>query len=211
MFDQKFSWEKFESTPVVGILRGYSLDTIMNIIPVYKESEFYTVEITMNSPNALDVIRELLSSFPDLNIGAGTVCTMKELEDALRVGTQFIVTPIINEEVITTCVTEKIPVFPGAFTPTEIYKAWSLGADMVKVFPATQLGTQFIKDIKGPLNAIKLLPTGGVSKNNIADFFAIGCQGVGMGSSLFDKNAIARNDLEFLAQHFKAIKAMIKE
>ncbi|WP_027395867.1 bifunctional 4-hydroxy-2-oxoglutarate aldolase/2-dehydro-3-deoxy-phosphogluconate aldolase [Aquimarina latercula] len=211
MLDQKFSWERFESTPIVGILRGYSLDTVMNIMPVYKESGFSTVEITMNSPNAVNTIKELLSSFPELNIGAGTVCTMKELEEALQVGAQFIVTPIMNEEVITTCVAEKTPVFPGAFTPTEIYKAWSLGADMVKVFPATQLGTQFIKDVKGPLNEIKLLPTGGVSKNNITDFFAIGCQGVGMGSSLFDKNAIAHNDLEFLIRHFKKIKEMIKE
>ncbi|WP_299602855.1 bifunctional 4-hydroxy-2-oxoglutarate aldolase/2-dehydro-3-deoxy-phosphogluconate aldolase [uncultured Aquimarina sp.] len=210
MLDQKFSWERFESTPIVGILRGYSLDTVMNIMPVYKESGFSTVEITMNSPSAANIIKELVSSFPELNIGAGTVCTMKELEEALQVGAQFIVTPITNEEVITTCVAKKTPVFPGAFTPTEIYKAWDLGADMVKIFPATQLGIQFIKDVKGPLNEIKLLPTGGVSKNNIADFFVVGCQGVGMGSSLFDKKAIAHNDLKFLARHFKEIKGMIK-
>ncbi|SHI30167.1 MULTISPECIES: bifunctional 4-hydroxy-2-oxoglutarate aldolase/2-dehydro-3-deoxy-phosphogluconate aldolase [Aquimarina] len=210
MHDQVFSWKKFEQTPIVGILRGYTLETVIKIIPAYLKSGFYTIEITMNSPNAVTSIKELVSSFPELNVGAGTVCSMKELAEALNAGAQFIVTPIINEEVISSCVSAKIPVFPGAYTPTEIYKAWSLGADMVKVFPATQLGTQFIQDIKGPLKEIPLLPTGGVSKQNITDFLNVGCQGVGMGSSLFDKNLIENNDLVGLADHFKSITSVLK-
>lgn len=171
MSKQTFSWEKFNKTPVVGILRGFSIAEISEIIPVYLKAQFYTVEITMNSPNAEGSIRNLRTNFPEMNVGAGTVCNMSDLKKALKAGSQFIVTPIIDEEVISYCVKNNIPVFPGAYTPTEIYKAWSLGANAVKIFPATQLGVRYIKDILGPLNTIKLLPTGGVSKNNISSFF----------------------------------------
>jgi len=206
MFSTTFSRDTFNQTPVVGILRGFSMEQIREIIPVYIESGFRTVEITMNSPNVEESIATLAKEYPDLNVGAGTVCNMADLKRALDAGSQFIVTPISDEEVVRYCVENKIPVFPGAYTPTEIYKAWSLGANAVKIFPATQLGTRYIKDILGPLNTIKLLPTGGVNKENIADFFKVGCVGVGMGGSLFDKNIILSGDKEALKKHFEAIK-----
>lgn len=201
-----FSWEKYNQTPVVGIMRGFSMDQIREIIPVYIQSGFYTVEITMNSEGAEESIATLLKEYPELNVGAGTVCNMDDLKRALDAGSQFIVTPVIDENVIKHCVENNIPVFPGAYTPTEIYKAWSLGANAVKVFPATQLGIKYIKDVLGPLNTIKLLPTGGVDKNNINDFFKIGVVGCGMGGSLFDKSIIASGDKKALGEHFDAIK-----
>jgi 2-dehydro-3-deoxyphosphogluconate aldolase/(4S)-4-hydroxy-2-oxoglutarate aldolase len=207
---QSFSWEKFNETPVVGILRGFSNAEILEIIPIYNNSGFHTVEITMNSPNAEESIRNLRTQFPEMNVGAGTVCNMNDLKNALDAGSQFIVTPIIDEEVISFCVENKIPVFPGAYTPTEIYKAWSLGANAVKIFPATQLGVRYIKDILGPLNKIKLLPTGGISKDNIASFFEVGCVGAGMGGSLFDSKLIKAKDYKALACHFDEIKKQSK-
>jgi len=197
MFSTTFSRDTFNQTPVVGILRGFSMEQIREIIPVYIESGFRTVEITMNSPNVEESIATLAKEYPDLNVGAGTVCNMADLKRALDAGSQFIVTPILDEEVVRYCVENKIPVFPGAYTPTEIYKAWALGANAVKIFPATQLGTRYIKDILGPLNTIK---------ENIADFFKVGCVGVGMGGSLFDKNIILSGDKEALKKHFEAIK-----
>ncbi|NJB84016.1 bifunctional 4-hydroxy-2-oxoglutarate aldolase/2-dehydro-3-deoxy-phosphogluconate aldolase [Wenyingzhuangia aestuarii] len=210
MSKSTFSWEKYNETPVVGIMRGFSMEQIKEIIPVYIDSGFYTVEITMNSENAEASIATLAKEYPTLNVGAGTVCNMDDLKRALDAGSQFIVTPVIDEDVISYCVAHKIPVFPGAYTPTEIYKAWSLGASAVKIFPATQLGTKYIKDILGPLNTIKLLPTGGVDKNNIADFFKVGVVGCGMGGSLFDKNIIASGDKVALKVHFDAIKKATK-
>ncbi|WP_010136715.1 bifunctional 4-hydroxy-2-oxoglutarate aldolase/2-dehydro-3-deoxy-phosphogluconate aldolase [Ochrovirga pacifica] len=206
MSNSTFSWEKYNQTPVVGIMRGLTIDQIKEIIPTYIEAGFYTVEITMNSPKVEESISKLSTEYPELNVGAGTVCNMDDLQKALNAGAQFIVTPIIDEDVIKHCVTHSIPVFPGAYSPTEIYKAWSLGANAVKIFPATQLGTQYLKDVSGPLNTIKLLPTGGVSKNNIADFFKVGAVGVGMGSSLFDKKLIATGNMQALKQHFISIK-----
>lgn len=201
-----FSWKKFYETPVVGIFRGFSIEKIQQIIPVYIESGFHTVEVTMNSPESKKSITMLASKYPNLNVGAGTVCSMNDLNDALNAGAQFIVTPIVNVEIINHCVVQKIPIFPGAYTPTEIYQAWNLGASAVKVFPATQLGVNYIKDILGPLNHIKLLPTGGVHQNNITQFMDAGCIGVGMGSSLFDEKLIG--NLSALKMHFDEVKGL---
>ncbi len=210
MPNQSFSWEKFHQNPIVGILRGLSTEQVLEIVPTYLSSGFFTLEITMNSPKVTQTIATLAKIFPELNVGAGTVCTIQDLTTALDSGAQFIVTPIIDEEVIKHCVKNSIPVFPGGYSPTEIHKAWSLGASAVKIFPATQLGVQFIKDVSAPLNQIKLLPTGGVSQENIKSFFEAGVVGVGMGSSLFNKKFINDKNYEALGKHFLQIKNAIK-
>ena len=210
MNNTTFSWELYNKAPIVGIVRGLSTETVKKIADAYLEAGLHTIEITMNTEGAAEIISYLRTNFSNLNVGAGTVCNMEDLNKALIAGSQFIVTPVIDEEVIKTCVAKGIPVFPGAYTPTEIYKAWSLGASAVKIFPATQLGTQYIKDILGPLNTIKVLPTGGVSKANIQSFFEVGAVGVGMGSSLLDKKCIQEEDFEGLTKHFISIKNKIK-
>lgn len=208
--NKPFSWKLYNEAPIVGIVRGLPLKTVIGIAKAYATAGLSTIEITMNTVGAVDIIATIQSNFPDLNVGAGTVCTIEDYNTAVAAGSQFIVTPIINEEVIKKAVADKIPIFPGAFTPTEVYKAWSLGASAVKIFPATQLGPTYIKDVLAPLNNIKLLPTGGVSKDNIKSFFAAGATGVGMGSSLLDKELIKNNDFNGLADHFKSIKEEIK-
>ncbi|PZX52019.1 bifunctional 4-hydroxy-2-oxoglutarate aldolase/2-dehydro-3-deoxy-phosphogluconate aldolase [Algoriphagus chordae] len=202
-------WKRYKEAPIVGIIRGQALETVLKIAQAYEDAEFTTLEITMNTPGAASMINTLRSKFPSLNIGAGTVCKLSELREAIDAGAQFIVTPIIDETVIEHAVDENIPIFPGAYTPTEIHKAWSLGASAVKLFPATQLGVQFIKDVLGPLDQVKLLPTGGVSKSNIKSFFEAGAIGVGMGSSLIDKKLVEAGNYEGLKKHFEGIKAEI--
>ncbi|WP_192085695.1 bifunctional 4-hydroxy-2-oxoglutarate aldolase/2-dehydro-3-deoxy-phosphogluconate aldolase [Algoriphagus sp. Y33] len=202
-------WERYHKAPIVGIIRGQSFDAVLEIAQVYGEAGLTTLEITMNTEGAASMISALRSKFPSLNIGAGTVCDLEDHREALDAGAQFIVTPIIDELVIEHAVHENIPIFPGAYSPTEIYKAWSLGASAVKVFPATQLGVEFIKDILGPLDQIKLLPTGGISKFNIRSFFEAGAFGVGMGSSLIDKKMVEEGDFMSLKKHFGNIRAEI--
>ncbi len=201
-----FSWERHQITPIVGIIRGLGIEDVLELAQVHSNTEFYTVEITMNTNGVSEIITELRQKFPELNVGAGTVCDVQDLEKALSAGAQFIVTPIIDEEVIKTCVKQKIPIFPGAYTPSEIFKAWSLGASGVKVFPATQLGPRYIKDVLAPLNTIKLVPTGGVSKDNIKSFFEAGAVGAGMGSTLYDKELILKKDYLGLQKHFISIR-----
>jgi len=208
---ESFSWELYKKAPIVGIVRGVSIDVIMDITQAYIKAGLHTIEITMNTDGATEIISKLRSEFKELNVGAGTVCNMKDYNMAVKAGAQFIVTPIIDEAVISSAVRQELPIFPGAYSPTEIYKAWSLGASAVKIFPATQLGVQFIKDISGPLNAIRLLPTGGVSLENIKSFFEAGVVGVGMGSSLFIKKFIEEGNFEGLAEHFIKIKTEIED
>jgi 2-dehydro-3-deoxyphosphogluconate aldolase/(4S)-4-hydroxy-2-oxoglutarate aldolase len=199
-----FSWERFLALPVVGILRNLPVEQVIQILPVYQRAGLTTVEITMNSPHAEDIIRYAIEHHGGtLNIGAGTVCNMQDLEKALRAGAQFIVSPMIDEDVINTCVKTHVPVFPGALTPTEIYRAWAAGASMVKIFPATSLGPAFIKEMKGPFNQIKLLPTGGVNLDNCNDFLNAGAAGLGIGSQLFEKKFIDAKNWEALSNHFE--------
>jgi len=205
-----FSWELYNRAPIVGIVRGVSMGVMRDIANAYLKAGLHTIEITMNTAGATEIISKLRSEFNDLNVGAGTVCNMEDYERAVAAGAQFIVTPILNKTVVKTAVAQGIPIFPGAYSPTEIYRAWSLGASAVKIFPATQLGVQFIKDISAPLNNIKLLPTGGVSLENIRSFFEAGAVGVGMGSSLFNKKLIKEGNFEGLSDHFAKVKAEVK-
>lgn len=195
----------FDKMPVVGILRNVPLNVIEAILPYYKKAGFTTLEITMNSENVCEIISRLSEDNPEMNIGAGTVCTMADLKKALDAGASFIVTPILDTAVVIYCKEHTIPIFPGAYTPLEIYTADKLGATAVKIFPATQLGPGYVKDVLAPLPNLKLLPTGGVSLDNITSFFKVGAIGVGMGSSLFDKTLIANKDYDGLFQHFKKI------
>lgn len=195
----------FNKMPVVGIMRNIPLDIIEEILPYYKEAGFTNIEITMNSENSEGTIKYLSQNHEDLNIGAGTVCNMEDLMRAVNVGASFIVTPILHVEVMKYCTENEIPIFPGAFTPLEIYNASNLGATAVKIFPATQLGASYIKDVLAPLNKMKLLPTGGVTVDNIESFFKAGAIGVGMGSSLFDKDLIESKNYKGLLNHFKEI------
>ena len=206
----QFSWKSFETMPVIGIMRNVAPKIVETIVPLYQKADLTTLEITMNSDEAPQIIRSLSAQCPDLNIGGGTVLEMADLESAIEAGASFIVTPILNEEVITYCVQNEIPVFPGALTPTEVYKAWKLGASAVKVFPATQFGTAYLKELKGPLSKINLLPTGGVSIQNIEGFFKAGAVGVGMGSTLFDKKLILKRDFEGLYSHFESLSFKVR-
>ncbi|WP_317170069.1 bifunctional 4-hydroxy-2-oxoglutarate aldolase/2-dehydro-3-deoxy-phosphogluconate aldolase [Rhodocytophaga rosea] len=201
-----FSWELFHQKPIIGILRSIPGDIIQQIIPLYIQAGFTTIEITMNTAGAEQLIQETAEAYgTTLNVGAGTVCNEKDLANALHAGASFIVTPILNESVIRTCVENRIPIFPGAYTPTEIYTAWNLGASMVKVFPANRLGPEYIQEVKAPLSQIKLVPTGGVTVNNFTDFFKAGADGVGMGSQLFNKTLLASRDWDGLLTHFKSV------
>jgi 2-dehydro-3-deoxyphosphogluconate aldolase/(4S)-4-hydroxy-2-oxoglutarate aldolase len=206
-----FSWDYYHQAPIIGIVRGESIETCELIARAFLKAEMFTLEVTMNTERADLIIEKLSQNFPTLNIGAGTVCDMKSMEKALNAGAKFIVTPIVNEEVIKSCVEHNIPVFPGAFTPTEIYKAWSLGASAVKVFPISQLGVQYIKDILAPLNSIKLIPTGGVTPLNLESYFKAGVFGVGMGSALLDKVLIDSGDVNRLTAHFMKIRNLYRK
>ncbi|MEX2512720.1 MAG: bifunctional 4-hydroxy-2-oxoglutarate aldolase/2-dehydro-3-deoxy-phosphogluconate aldolase [Cyclobacteriaceae bacterium] len=205
-----FSWDAFDKAPIVSIFRNMQSEALMQVASCLEEAGISTMEITLNSLNARKDISRLVKEFGNtLNVGAGTVCDLFGMHDALEAGAQFIVTPIADKDVINYCVAQGIPVFPGAFTPTEIYEVWQMGATMVKVFPANAMGPGYIKDILGPLNEIQLMPTGGINENNIKAYFNAGAKAVGMGSGLVPKSYIEKKDWIGLKEHLKAFIGIV--
>jgi 2-dehydro-3-deoxyphosphogluconate aldolase / (4S)-4-hydroxy-2-oxoglutarate aldolase len=204
-----FDWRLFETLPIIGILRGYSIEEVEKIVLHCADGGLRNLEITMNSDNAAASIRAAKERAEGrMNLGAGTVCTLDDLDAALTAGATFIVTPIINAVVILACKKEKVPVIPGGFTPTEIYQAWQLGADMVKLFPANRFGPEYLKDIRGPLDRIKLVPTGGIDLENLPAYLENGAYGFGVGSPLFDKRRVEAGDWDWVkgqARRFAAL------
>lgn len=209
--ENKFSWEQFAALPIIGILRGLSEKHILQIAEVYCKVGFSSLEVTMNTVGVTRIITQLRKTFPSLNVGAGTVCDMEDLKKARGAGATFIVTPNLDINVINACCQEEVAIFPGAYTPTEVVQAWQSGASAVKLFPASQLGPAYIKDLLAPLSNIPLVPTGGVSRENIKAYFKAGVTGVGMGNSLFPKSVIERSDFQQLAQHLLSIKNEITD
>jgi 2-dehydro-3-deoxyphosphogluconate aldolase / (4S)-4-hydroxy-2-oxoglutarate aldolase len=206
-----FFWEKFKSFPVIGIMRNIPLADTEHILPIFYDSGLTTVEITMNSPDCEKIIRSASMDFDGkLNVGAGTVCSEDDFHRAVTAGAQFIVTPFTDEKVISLSKKNNIPIFPGAFTPTEIVTAWRLGADAVKIFPVIANGPEYVRALLGPLDQIKLVPTGGVNMNNCVDFFKAGSFGLGMGSPLFAKEYIQNKNWKSLREHFELLSRLVK-
>ena len=198
-----FSWELFDKMPIVGIIRNLTVADINFVLPIYKQAGFTTIEITLNTPEALSVISSLANQYNgELNVGAGTVCTLDDLTDAVNAGANFIVTPIFKAEVVKKCVSMGVPIFPGAFSPTEIYEAWELGASMIKLYPASVVGPVYVSAVLAPLNKVKLMPTGGIHLSNMLAFMKAGATSLGIGSELFDKKIIQKRDSEAMLNHF---------
>lgn len=153
------------------------------------------VEITLNSPGALHAIERVRADLPaGCIIGAGTVLDADTANQALASGAQFIVTPIVDLKTIELVHSRSAPIIPGAYTPTEIYTAWKNGATMVKLFPATNLGPSFVKEVLAPLPEIRLCPTGGVNLHNAKEWFDAGAAALGVGSSLMPREMLASGD-----------------
>lgn len=201
----EFKADKFDEMPVIGILRNVPLPDIEAILPFYIKAGFTNLEVTMNSNGAEETIRHLSENYPSLNIGAGTVCDKNDLKRAVKAGASFIVTPVVDEKVIKKCVKWGIPIFPGAFSPLEIYTASKYGATGVKVFPANHLGPSYIKDVLAPFQYLKLYPTGGVNMENISAYFKAGAKGLGMGGTLFLASLLETKDYENLGLHFEKV------
>ncbi|MDP8211709.1 MAG: bifunctional 4-hydroxy-2-oxoglutarate aldolase/2-dehydro-3-deoxy-phosphogluconate aldolase [Candidatus Zapsychrus exili] len=200
----------FNKYPVVGILRGIKEDVIEPLVECVISAGLKNIEITMNTDGADVLINKMVkASGGRLNVGAGTVLNLDDLNKALCSGAEFIVSPILVDDVVKSCVKNKIPVFPGAFTPQEIFKAAEAGATMVKVFPSKFFGPSYLKEVKAPLNKIKLFACGGVNKNNIKEFFDCGADAVAFGASIFKKERFLNKDFSAIEEDIRALLSEI--
>lgn len=169
---------------IVSIIRGIQADNVLAIAEALYEGGIRSMEITLNSPNALPVIEKLAYKMGDkMLVGAGTVLQATDALDAINAGAKFILSPIVDNRIIQVTKQHGVVSIPGAFTATEIYQAYTCGADIVKVFPAS-IGPGYIKDLRGPFPQIPLMPTGGVHLNNIPGFLEAGAVAFGIGSAL---------------------------
>ena len=206
-----FPIKSFLDLPIIGILRGVGPAETKGILRAYGAAGLKFIEITLNTPRAFELIKEHSGAGgTELCIGAGTVCNPGQLEMAIEAGARFIVTPILDIPIIKRCKELGIPVFPGAYSPTEVYRAWEAGATMVKVFPAAHLGPDYIRQLKAPLDQIKLMPTGGVGLHNMEEYLQAGADGFGLGSALFPSGLLQAGDWVALQRHIEQYVAFWK-
>jgi 2-dehydro-3-deoxyphosphogluconate aldolase/(4S)-4-hydroxy-2-oxoglutarate aldolase len=197
---------------LVAIVRLKEPTELVPIAQAIEAGGVRVIEFTMGTPNALDAISQISREWGDrILIGAGTVLDPETGRAALLAGAQFLVAPNTNPSLIEMARRYNKIIIPGAFTPTEIVAAWQCGADIIKIFPASTIGPQYIKDILGPLPYVRLLPTGGVGLENIQAFIAAGAAAVAVGSNLTDPKLIKEGNWVGLTKHARQFAEAVRQ
>jgi 2-dehydro-3-deoxyphosphogluconate aldolase/(4S)-4-hydroxy-2-oxoglutarate aldolase len=201
------------SEGLVPVVRVSSAQEAIEVADAIKEGGVSVIEITMSVQGAIEVIRELTQKYKDkIIMGAGTVLDPETGRAALLAGAQFIVSPTLNLDLIHLAHRYSAVVIPGTMTPTEVLTAWNAGADLVKVFPAAQLGgPEYIRALRGPLPQILLVPTGGVNLQNAGAFIRAGAAALGAGGELVDKKAVKEKKFHIITENTRAFLKAIQE
>ena len=196
---------------VVAVLRGADPDTLIEITDALLEGGVTGIELTADNPDVTEMLEALNGSFDDeIVVGTGTVLDASTARMAMLAGAEFVVSPSLHEDVIDICNRYGTLVAPGIMTPTEAIRGYEMGADLVKVFPASSLGPDHLGAIKGPLGQVPLMPTGGVDRENAADYIQAGAECVGVGSALVDYEAAERGDFETITEQARAFTDVVE-
>ncbi|KZK06461.1 4-Hydroxy-2-oxoglutarate aldolase 2-dehydro-3-deoxyphosphogluconate aldolase [Lactococcus cremoris] len=206
--------DKIINSGVVSVIRADSSETAIKIVQAIVEGGIKSIELTYSVPRANDVIATLIEKYADTDvvIGAGTVLEPTSARLAIIAGAQFIVSPTFNKEVAKMCNLYQIPYIPGVMTPYEAQKAMEYGSELIKLFPGDISGTAMIKDLKGPFPYINVMPSGGVNKGNVADWFKVGASAVSAGGGVTapaligDFEAVKINAEKFMKAYNSIIK-----
>ena len=195
-----------EQLGVVAVIRMKDPAKLRAVVDAIAAGGVRALEVTMTVPRAVDMIRELAPTLPPgFLLGAGTVIDAATARAVIDAGASFVVSPVFRPDVVAACHERDVPAMPGCFTPTEILAAHECGADIIKVFPATALGPQFIRDVRAPLPQVKLMPTGGVTIDNAGEWIRAGAVAVGLGSALLDASAIADGRFDTITANAKRV------
>lgn len=183
--------EQLDQSKIVAIMRGFTAEQADGAVAALADGGVRFVEVTMNTPGVLDMIARLRSKYGErVVVGAGTVLDIGMAKEAVAAGAQFLVSPNTDGQVIAYAAERQMGIFPGAMTPTEIVQAWQLGATAVKLFPSRALGLEYFREVRAPLDQIRMMPTGGVTAQNIAEYIAAGAFAFGIGGSLANKELV---------------------
>lgn len=197
---------------VIAILRGQDLDALARLSDALIAGGIRAVEVALNTPGGLEMIEWLAQHRgKELAVGAGTVLDSETARAAMLAGASFVLTPTLNPKTFEICHRYSVPIIAGAMTPTEILNAWEMGATAVKVFPAGRLGPGYLSDLRGPLPQIELIPVGGVTLENAAQFIKAGAVALGVGSELMDRKMIEAGDMDGLARRAGSFVAAVRE
>jgi 2-dehydro-3-deoxyphosphogluconate aldolase/(4S)-4-hydroxy-2-oxoglutarate aldolase len=198
---------------LVPVLRAPSAESAIRAAAAIEAGGVPVVEVTMTVPGAIEVIQAVVrSSQGRVLVGAGTVLDPETARASMLAGAQFIVSPSLNVRTIEICRRYAVPVIPGALTPTEVVVAWEAGADVVKVFPCGSVGgAKYLASLKGPLPQIDLIPTGGVSLSNAAEFLHAGAFALGVGADLVDSTALANGRFEVVTENARKYLAVVEQ
>jgi 2-dehydro-3-deoxyphosphogluconate aldolase/(4S)-4-hydroxy-2-oxoglutarate aldolase len=178
-------FEKVKELGLLAVIRGPSPELTVKMVEALVAGGVMGIEITYSTPNAEDVVQTLSQKFGnDIVLGMGTLTKPEQALSAKQAGANFLVSPICKASLCKGMVASGLLSMAGALTPTEVYQAYSLGVDVVKIFPGSVGGPSYIKALKGPFPYIPMMPTGGVSAGNVAEWFATGVVAVGAGSEL---------------------------
>jgi 2-dehydro-3-deoxyphosphogluconate aldolase/(4S)-4-hydroxy-2-oxoglutarate aldolase len=213
MWNKEKSMKLIYDTGLVPIIRVQSEEIAFKVADAFIEAGVNIIEVTMSVPGAVDVVKKLVEQFGNkVLIGTGTVVDGKMAREVIGAGSHFIVSPNYSKELIDTAQEFSKPIIPGALTPTEIYDAYSLGADAVKVFPCgTVGGASYLKAIRGPLPQIPLVPTGGVNLNTAGSMLEAGAFALGVGGAITDKTAIMEGKFEVITENVRKFIDIVKE
>ena len=188
-------------TGIVAIVRGTGIESLLKIAEALSEGGVRVIEVTLNTPGAIEMIAQLEKEFGDeMLIGAGTVLDPETARSVILAGAKFVLGPTLNLDVSKLCKRYNTVYVPGVLTPTEIIKAWEAGAQIVKIFPAGALGSRYIKELRGPLPQVEMMPVGGVTVDNTAEFIKAGATALGIGGELVDRNAVEEGRFELLTE-----------
>ena len=194
-------------TGVIAIIRANTSGDLLEAAEAVKAGGLNTIEVTMTTPDALNVIAKATENFGDqVLFGAGSVLDPETARTAILAGAQFIVSPTLNIKTIEICRRYSKTIVAGCFTPTEILTAWEHGADFVKVFPADVGGPAYIKAVLAPLPQVALIPTGGVNLETIGPFLKAGAVAVAAGSSLVSQEILNEKNFMLLTERAKSMR-----
>lgn len=205
-FTKQELYKKINDVPIVPLFTHAELEVAIEVVKTCYEGGIRVFEYTNRSNGAHKVFKGLVSyarkEIPDLAIGIGTIFNAEEAVQFIDLDADFIIQPMIDEGVAEVCKQNSIAWIPGAMTVREVYQAQQLGADIIKIFPANIVGSDFIKAIKGPISSVKLMATGGIEPTikNLTEWFSAGAHCVGMGSQLFSKRILANKDYPALLE-----------
>jgi len=203
--------QTLRDSPVVAVLRAGHASEYAPVIEALVAGSVTNIELTLSTRGVFELLPEICAQFQGrAQIGVGTVTTAEEARTAVASGAQFIVTPVAEPEIVQACVQAGIPVFPGGLTPTELHRGWQAGASAVKVFPASQVGAGYVKDLRGPFPEIEVIPSGGVGVQDAIAWIKAGAVAVSVGGPLLG-DAFKGGDLGALTERASDLAAAVDQ